>query len=235
MKIITIIPAYNEEKTISSVVKGALTYSNVLVVDDGSIDQTSNLASLSGADIIKHSKNRGKGAAIKTGIKKALNDDYDVMVFIDGDGQHDPDSIPSLAQSIGRYDFIIGSRFKEDDFRNMPIQRRFSNKLTTKLISYVTGYHITDSQSGFRAISSNCAEIFLHIKYDDYVYESEALYQASKNSLLIKEEPISCNYQDEKSYIGLMDVLKYLKFIIRLFIRKIKRRFYFEAILCINC
>lgn len=224
MKIITIIPVYNEEKTIFEVVKMSLRYSDVIVVDDGSTDQTSDIALKAGANIIKHSKNMGKGAAIKTGIRAALDGEYDGMVFMDGDGQHDPHSIPNLTRLIGKFDLVIGSRFKKDDFKSMPLARRISNKLTTKLISYVTGYTITDSQSGFRAISSSITNIFLNIDYDDYVYESEVLYQASKNKILIQEEPINCNYHDEKSYIGFLDVLKYIKFVARLILRKIKRR-----------
>ncbi|WP_236950981.1 glycosyltransferase family 2 protein [Methanobacterium subterraneum] len=96
MRIITIIPAYNEETAILNVVKGVKKYSDVLVVDDGSTDKTAILAKNVGATVIKHWKNIGKGAAIKTGLKSAIEDDYDFMVLLDGDGQHDPQCIPFL-------------------------------------------------------------------------------------------------------------------------------------------
>ena len=95
MKFIIVIPAYNEEKAIEMVVKESLRYSYVLVVDDGSRDHTSTYARDAGAEVIKHTRNRGKGAALKTGIEYALNKGYDAMVMLDGDGQHDPNLYPN--------------------------------------------------------------------------------------------------------------------------------------------
>lgn len=222
MKFITIIPAYNEEAAIESVVSSALKYSDVLVVDDGSNDNTYNLAKNAGAKVIKHENNMGKGAAIKSGLKKALNDGYTIFILIDGDGQHNPDCIPLFTLNVGDKELIIGSRFKNGNFDNMPIQRKLSNKITTNLIRYATGYELTDSQSGFRAMSRDIAGLFLDIKYDDYVYESEMLYKAFKHRIKISETPIPCTYGDEKSYVTKMHVLKYLLFILRLLGRKLK-------------
>lgn len=223
MKLITIIPAYNEENVIKTVVEGALKYSDVLVVDDGSTDQTSTLAREAGAMVVKHAKNRGKGAAIKTGLKKALDYDYQVLVFMDGDGQHDPRHIPLLASGIGEADMVVGSRFKEGAPKGMALQRRLSNSLTTKIMGFVTGYHLTDSQCGFRAISPRAARLFLDIPYNDYVYESEVLYLASKKNLLINEKAISCTYGSEKSYITGISIFNYIIFTLKLFLRKLKR------------
>ena len=197
MKFITIIPAYNEEKAIESVVKCALKYCDVLVVDDGSGDSTYVRAKSAGAKIVKHEKNMGKGAAIKSGLKEALNKDYDVLIVLDGDGQHNPDCIPSFVSNIGDNELIIGSRFKNGNPENMPVWRKLSNKITTNLIKFVTGYNLTDSQSGFRAMSRDAAELFLDIKYDDYVYESEMLYKASEHEIEVNEAPIPCTYGDE--------------------------------------
>jgi glycosyltransferase involved in cell wall biosynthesis len=223
MKVITIIPAYNEGNVIKTVVGNALKYSDVLVVDDGSTDQTSNLAREAGAMVVKHSQNRGKGAAIKTGLKKALNDDYQALVLMDGDGQHDPGHIPLLASGINGADMVMGSRFKEGVPEGMALQRRLSNNLTTKLMGYVTGYRLTDSQCGFRAISPLAARLFLDVPYNDYVYESEVLYLASKKKLLIDEKPIPCTYNDEKSYITGINIFNYIIFILKLLSRKLKR------------
>jgi glycosyltransferase involved in cell wall biosynthesis len=222
MKIITIIPAYNEENAIENVVKGALKYSDVMVVNDGSQDHTSKRAIDAGARVIKHDKNLGKGAAIKSGLKNASKYDYNVIILIDGDGQHNPEHIPLLASYINDFGMVLGSRFKDGNPENMPVQRRLSNKITTKLIRYVTGYELTDSQSGFRALSANASGLFLDIKYDDYVYESEMLYIASKNNIEIVEIPIPSIYGLEKSYVSKIHVLRYLLFIVNLFIRRIR-------------
>ncbi|MCZ3365254.1 MULTISPECIES: glycosyltransferase family 2 protein [Methanobacterium] len=224
MKFITIIPAYNEEKAIESVVKCALKYCDVLVVDDGSGDSTYGRAKSAGAKIVKHEKNMGKGAAIKSGLKEALNHNYDVLIVLDGDGQHNPDCIPSFISNIGDNELIIGSRFKNGNPENMPVWRKLSNKITTGLIKFVTGYNLTDSQSGFRAMSRDAAELFLDIKYDDYVYESEMLYKASEHEIEVNEASIPCTYGDEKSYVTKIHALKYILFIIGLLGRKFKVR-----------
>lgn len=219
-RIVTVIPALNEERTIESVARGALSHGDVIVVDDGSTDRTSELAARAGARVIRHERNLGKGAALKTGIREALRGSYDVIVFMDADGQHDPSLIPDLASAINGGDFVIGSRFIERNHHTMPVQRRLSNRLTTWILRFATGYSITDSQSGFRAISSRYAHLILDLPYDDYVYESETICETSRHRLRIAEVPITCCYGDEKSYIGLGDVIQYIKFIIKLFLRR---------------
>jgi glycosyltransferase involved in cell wall biosynthesis len=226
MKIITIIPAYNEEASIKNVVKETLPYSDVMVVDDGSSDQTFKESEEAGAWVIKHEKNQGKGAAIKTGFKKALDNDYDILLLMDGDGQHDPRFIPDLISEMDNADIVIGSRFKGINPHKMPLQRKLSNKLTTQIIKFVTGYHISDSQSGFRAFSNTAAKISLEIPYDDYVFESEVLYQASRNNLKIKEKQISCKYDSEQSYITGINILRYILFVFKLMLRKFKTSSY---------
>jgi glycosyltransferase involved in cell wall biosynthesis len=224
MKILTIIPAYNEEKAIKEVVKSAQNYSDVVVVDDGSSDQTSSLIQETGATILKHQNNKGKGAAIKTGLKYAMMKNYDLIVHLDGDGQHDPRIIPQLIGGMDTIDVRIGSRFLEKAPQNMPIQRRLSNWLTTHFMRYVTEYKITDSQSGFRVISTKSASLFLNIPYDDYVYESEVLFQAYKNNLIVDERPIQCTYSKEKSHVKTWHVFHYISFTLSLLMRKFGRR-----------
>ena len=220
MKVITIIPAYNEEHTIEKVVKCAKKYSEIVVIDDGSTDQTSSLAGNAGSKIIKHSKNIGKGAAIKTGLQYAIKGDFDFMVLLDGDGQHDPHCIPLLLKGIKSADVIIGSRFINSTPQNMTLPRRISNGITTHLIRYVTGYQITDSQCGFRVISKKAAPFFVDIPYNDYVYESEVLFKASKNNLIVGEMPIECIYGNEKSYVRFRHVIHYTIFTLRLLMGK---------------
>jgi len=224
MRIITIIPAYNEEDTIAQVVNGVKKYSDVLVVDDGSTDETSALAINAESNVLKHEKNIGKGAAIKTGLKSAITDDYDLMVLLDGDCQHDPRCIPILLDGMDGVDLLIGSRFLNMPPQNMPLQRRLSNGITTRLIRFVTGYHITDSQCGFRVISKRAAPFFVDIAYNDYVYESEVLCRASENDLVVSERPIQCIYGNEKSYVRTRHVVHYVMFTLRLLMRKLLRR-----------
>lgn len=224
MNLITVIPAYNEERTIYNVVRESLKYSSVLVIDDGSQDNTFKLAKKAGAQVISHTYNLGKGAALKTGIKYALEHGYERIVFMDGDGQHDPNIIPSLASKINEADLIIGSRFKNGSPAFMPLQRKISNRFTTFIISNLTGYNVTDSQSGFRAISSNVANIFLDIGYDDYIFESEMLYKSYKNNIKLKEVNIPCNYGEEKSYITSKHALNYLFFVSKRIFRNFVRR-----------
>lgn len=224
MEIVTIIPAYNEERHVKSVIEGALKYSDVIVVDDGSSDNTPDVAEQAGANLIKHDKNRGKGAAIKTGFRKAFDNKYSIFVLIDGDGQHNADLIPAMISKLDNADMVIGSRFKNEDPDNMPFQRKLSNKLTTKLIEYLTGYHITDSQSGFRSFSRNAVCAFIDIPYDDYVYESEMFYQASKHKMIIKEVKMQSKYEDQKSYITWINVLRYILFIFNSLLRKYKKK-----------
>jgi len=224
MKYITIIPAYNEELAIETVVIGSLKYGEVLVVDDGSGDDTSTLSRHAGAEVINHGKNRGKGAAIKTGVNYALKKGYGAMVMLDGDGQHDPELIPSLVKCLENSDMVICSRFLQGQPQDMAIQRRFSNKLTTGLLRKTTGYHLTDSQCGFRIFNEKSAMIFKKIPYNDYEFESEMLYQASLNNLMVKEMAIYSSYKGEKSYITGVKILKYIYYIFKLFLRDLKRR-----------
>jgi glycosyltransferase involved in cell wall biosynthesis len=224
MKYIIIIPSYNEEKAIESVVKESLNYSDVLVIDDGSSDLTSELAKNAGAQIIKHEENRGKGAAIKTGLKYAIDNGYNAMVLLDGDGQHDPRFIPSLINEIKYAHMVICSRFMQGPPQGMAIQRKLSNHLTTSILRFITGYPITDSQCGFRIISEHAALFFLDLPQNGYEYESEILYQSSLNNFQVKEMPIPSSYKGEKSYITGIKILKYIIYILKLLLREFKRR-----------
>jgi glycosyltransferase involved in cell wall biosynthesis len=223
MKIITIIPAYNEEKAIKKVVISAQNYSDVLVVDDGSTDLTSILSKETGAKLLKHKKNKGKGAAIKTGLHYAIKKDYNLFILLDGDGQHDPHCIPKLVSKMDGVDMRIGSRFKGTFPQNMSLWRRLSNSITTSLIRYLTGYGLTDSQCGYRVISIKSAILFLDIPYNDYIYESEVIYRAAKYNLIVDEKSIKCNYDEEKSYIKIWHVFNFIKFVISRFICKFVR------------
>jgi glycosyltransferase involved in cell wall biosynthesis len=152
--ITAILPAFNEEVSIGSVVLRTKQYANrVIVVDDGSSDRTAEVASLAGAEVLRHTENMGKGAALRTGFQ-SLNGD-EVIVTIDSDGQHDPADMPRLIEPIlrGEADMVNGSRYLNGDRKDTPAYRRLGQVVLDKATNLDSGISVTDSQSGFRAYS----------------------------------------------------------------------------------
>jgi glycosyltransferase involved in cell wall biosynthesis len=166
LKLVVLIPALNEEKTIASVI-GAIptalpgvSQSEIVVVDDGSTDATAAIARGSGAVVISHSHNQGVGAALQTGIKYALSSGADVIVNIDGDGQFNATDIPKLIAPIaaGKADFVSTTRFADPDlYPDMPAIKIWGNKWMTRIINFITGQKFTDVSCGFRAYSREAA------------------------------------------------------------------------------
>ncbi|MDR0900160.1 MAG: glycosyltransferase family 2 protein [Methanobrevibacter sp.] len=198
-KIIAIIPAYNEEIALGSIILRTKQYvDRVLVIDDGSNDKTKEIAKLAGAELIIHEKNQGKGIALKTGFEAIENED--IIITIDGDGQHNPDEIPILIKAIidEKADFVNGSRYIEGNDDETPGYRRVGQKVLDKATNLSTGLEITDSQSGFRAFSKIAIP---HFKFKDagFAIESEMLSDASKADLKIIEVPITVRYDVDSS------------------------------------
>ncbi len=187
------IPAYNVENTISTVVKDVSNYVDIVIVcDDGSIDETSNEAKNAGATVIKHEKNHGKGAALKSLFDYAKKTDFDILVTIDGDGQFLAKDIPKLINPINNgCDVVIGSRVNEKS--EMPRYRKFGNKVLDKMTSAASELPFNDTQSGFRAYSKKAIE---KIKFysDGFASDSEILVSASEKGLKISEEKINVRY-----------------------------------------
>ena len=159
--IAAILPAFNEEISIGSVVIRTKCYADrVIVVDDGSTDHTAEVAELAGAEVIRHPENRGKGAALKTGF--ASLDGEMVIVTIDTDGQHDPSDIPKLVEPIlkGEADMVNGSRYINGNKKDTPFYRRLGQIVLDNATRLNSGLNITDSQSGFRAFASYTKDIF---------------------------------------------------------------------------
>ena len=199
MKSIAIIPAFNEEEAIESVVKKSFQYvDDVLVVDDGSSDNTFQIAESSGAILLRHPTNYGKGISLKDAFAKV--DDYDVVVTIDGDGQHNPDEIPLLVKPIidGKADLVNGSRYLNGFDENTPAYRRVGQKVLDIATNITAGTNVTDSQSGFRAFSGKTISCY---KFRDpgFGIESEMLADAAENNLRILEVPITGRYDVENS------------------------------------
>lgn len=196
-RLIVFIPAFNEEKTIGDVirriprdVKGADKVI-VLVLDDGSTDNTFCKAYDAGADfVIKHHYNMGVGRAFKDGIKNALELGADVIVNLDADGQHNPDEIPKLINPIleGTCDVVIGSRYLNGNKVHMSRIKNFGNRFFTKLMCWITGVQLTDSQSGFRAFSREGA---LHLNgLGKFTYTHESLIELAMKGVSIIEVEI---------------------------------------------
>lgn len=195
MPIITaLLPAYNEEVSIGSVVLRARQYvDRVIVIDDGSTDHTAEVAALAGAEVLRHVENRGKGAALRTGFE-SLNGDA-VIVTIDTDGQHDPADIPNLVQPIlqGEADMVNGSRYLGGIRNDTPIYRRLGQRILDIFTNIDSGLQMTDSQSGFRAFAGLAKEAF-RFQQNGLAIESEMLSDAAAAGLRIKEVEIGVRY-----------------------------------------
>jgi len=203
MKIIAVIPCLDEEQFIGDIVIKALTHvDKVFVIDDGSSDRTEDVARHAGADVIRHEKRRGAGAATRTGFLAALKAGADIVVTLDGDGQHDAAEIPNLTKPLleGEADLAIGSRFVSPS-TNMPPYRNLGIDIITWLYNIGSKTKITDSQSCFRSHSRRLLER-TDITRADFGFSIEVLVKARKNGMKIVEVPISCLYHDQGSTIN---------------------------------
>jgi glycosyltransferase involved in cell wall biosynthesis len=213
MKLVVMIPAYNEEKTIASVIKeiprDCCEKVEVLVINDGSVDNTEQEAEKAGADkILSFKKNKGLALAFRAGLQTALEMGADIIVNTDGDGQYNGKEICKLIEPIlqGRADFVLGSRTK-GHIEYMPIQKRIGNRIATFITRQVSGYPVSDAQSGFRAFSRECA-LRLNVMAD-YTYVQETLIQASNYGLVIEEVPIEFRKRDSGPSRLISNIWKY--------------------------
>ena len=194
-RIIAAIPCFNEELFIGSVVLKAKEYvDQVIVIDDGSIDNTALVAEKAGATVIKHSSNRGKGAAVSTAFEHAGEIGCRALVLLDGDGQHEPAYIPTLVKPVldGEADVVVGSRFLEIK-SSVPGYRILGHRLLTFLTNLGSRVKLTDSQSGFRAFSPKAIEV-LSFTEEGLSVESEMQFLANKADLRVTEVPVSIAY-----------------------------------------
>lgn len=192
--ITAIIPAYNEQLTIGSVVISTSKYvDQVLVIDDGSTDNTAEIAEEAGARIIKHNRNRGKGAALKTGFHAV--EDADIIITLDSDGQHNPQEIPKLIKPIidGEADLVNGSRYLDKRDNETPKYRRLGQLVLDKATNISSGLELTDSQSGYRAFSAHTIPAF-RFTNSDFSIESEMLTDAAEYGYRITEVPVGVSY-----------------------------------------
>ena len=199
--ITVVLPAYNEEVAIGSVILRARQYADkVVVIDDGSSDRTSEIAILAGADVIRHPKNMGKGRALKTGLEAAARNGTRAIVTLDSDGQHDPTEIPKLVAPIlrGEADIVNGSRYNNGTDTTTPFYRRIGQYMLDKVTNLNSGLKITDTQSGFRAFAVHTIPAF-SFRSKGLAIESEMLMDAANAGFRIKEVNIGVRYDVEGS------------------------------------
>jgi len=212
-KIAVVIPAYCEEKHVGEVVlRTRAQLDHVLVVDDGSTDQTALHAREAGAEVIVHPKNRGKGETIKTGLRYWFDREFDFVIILDADGQHRPEEIDRFVAATApptQSKFLVGNRMK--DVSRMPLVRRIVNRYMSEKISRVCGQHIPDTQCGFRMLHRELIPDMLG-GAERFDCETEMLIFASRKGYRVDSVPISTVYSDEISSIHpISDTLRFLQ------------------------
>ena len=195
------IAAYNEARYVGSIVLQARQYvDEVIVVDDGSTDNTARVAELAGAVVIRHPENRGKGAAIQSIFAEAKRRNPDVLVLLDADAQHDPNEIPILIKPVTEgFDLVIGSREAQKD--KTPRYRRIGQKVIFGSSRLASKTNVADSESGFRALSPKAIKE-LDLKENGFAIESEMITRAADKNLKITEVPISNIYTKDGSTLN---------------------------------
>ena len=213
MKYAIVVPAYNEESTIYSLLSKirSLYAAPIIVVDDGSDIEISHPENLNNLHILKNGRNRGKGYSIMKGLKYSSKLGCTHSITLDADNQHSPESIADFIEKSEGCDLVLGYRRLK---KPMPLHRIFSNKITTYIISKISGFKIKDSQSGFR-LYKNTAICSLRFKESGFQFESEIFFRIDRMSK-INQIPISVLYNNKKSHINnTLDTLRFIKLIIR--------------------
>jgi glycosyltransferase involved in cell wall biosynthesis len=199
--IVALIPAHDEAPRIGAVVEVAIRHLPVIVVDDGSTDETSEVARAAGASVIEQRPNQGKGAALRTGFRRALDEGAEAILTLDADGQHDPAEIPAILTAWEAVDrrpeLVIGQR----DFRAMPPLRRLSNVLGGRAFSWAVGRDIADNQSGYRLVSRRLAEATLASDEPGFAFEVEQITTCIRIGGSIAWVPIRTIYAGAPSHI----------------------------------
>jgi glycosyltransferase involved in cell wall biosynthesis len=197
-RVLALIPAHNEASRIAPVVEGARRHLEVLVVDDGSADDTARVAEAAGARVLRQPENRGKGEALKAGFRKALADGAAAVVTLDADGQHDPAEIPAFLAADPSAQLVIGVR----EFRDMPPARRLANLLGKRVLGWAIGREILDNQSGYRLVGRRLMEAMLASEEPGFAFEVEMIVECARRGWAIEWVPIRTIYGDEKSHIN---------------------------------
>lgn len=208
-KWIAALPVYNEAKYVDDVLTEVARYAdNVLVVDDGSTDGTAErLQTWNTVHVVRHSQNRGYGAALKTAFQFAIDNDYEVLVTLDCDGQHQPQRLPEFASACAETDIVSGSRYlkKYEGDSQPPSQRLKINQQVTRQLNELLGLELTDAFCGFKAYRVEALKL-LDIEDEGYAMPLELWVQAAMRGLRVREVPVRLIYLDlERSFGGALD------------------------------
>ncbi len=214
MTVSIILPARNESASLSSLLPEISKHcpdAEIIVVNDGSTDDTASVCSQMDVRCITHRRSMGNGAAIKTGARNATGD---VFVFMDADGQHLPELIPQLLEKLNEgYDMVIGAR-NRDSHAGMP--RYMANLVYNKIASYMSGHEVLDLTSGFRAVKADIFKQFLYLLPNGFSYPTTITMALFRSGYQIAYEPITCEQRQGKSHIRLLqDGIKFLLIIFR--------------------
>ncbi len=186
MRTLAVIPAYNESDTVGSVIDGAEEYvDRVVVVDDGSQDDTARIGREKGATVLEHAFNTGVGGAVRTGYRYAIEHDFDLVVQIDADGQHDPSHIPRLLSAAEDADMVIGSRYLNDSHEDYSPIRKLGIRFFTEMVNTLGRVDITDVTSGFRVYRVSALQSILH--HSDKHWAVEQTLEAARREFDIVE------------------------------------------------
>ena len=219
-----VIPAYNEESSIGKVIEklNKKNYKNIIVVDDGSKDKTSNIAKKKNVIVLKHIVNRGQGAALETGIEYALKKGAEIIVTFDADGQFLVKDIKKIVKPVkkGKVDVTLGSRFL-GKAQNIDLLKKFVLKLGCIVVFFLYGIKVTDSQNGFRAFSRKAAKK-INIKTDGMEHAGEILHELKLKKLKFKEIPVTVVYTDYSQSKG-QSWTRSIKLGLKMLIRKLTK------------
>ena len=213
-----VVPAYNEEKNISKIIKGIKDYTeNIIIIDDGSKDNTSRIADKSSTVVLRHIINLGKGAAVKTGCDFAVKQGAETIIVLDADAQHDPMEIPNFIKNLESYDIVFSYRKLN---KRMPLILKYGNWFISRVIKFVYKVKLKDSQCGYRAFTS---EAYKKIRWQasDYSMESEMIANTGKYRLKYIEVPIETIYGDKYKGTTIIDGVK---IVLNMFIGKVFRK-----------
>lgn len=206
--IVAVIPAYNEEKTIYWVVEKTRKYVNmVIVVDDCSTDDTGKLAKKAGAKVVRHKINSGLGSSIRTGLKEAMKTNAEIIITIDGDGQHNPEDIDKFVAAINSgYDFVLGKR----NLRRYPFIKKLGNFFLNNATNFIAGTKLKDTESGFRAFRRDALEK-IYLKAERYEIAVEIVFEVGRNNL--KARNVSIDSPLYVRGVGILDGFKNFMFL----------------------
>lgn len=211
-----IVPAFNAEKTIKSLIDELLRFGfdqkHILIINDGSRDRTADILEETGVQVITHSHNRGKGAALQSGFNTARCQGFTDVVMLDADGQHQVADIKQFLPNREDFDLIIGIRSYDI---SMPLVRRIVNRVTSLVMSVLSSSYIPDVQSGFRFMRLKIMDR-IDLRTDNYQTESELVYKVLRRGYRIGFVPVAVQYNDQRSYIRpLRDTIRFIDMALR--------------------